>query len=123
MLRPVDRKAEAKAMPAEGLERLSDLQQRLYAQDRWAVLIVLQGMDASGKDSLIKHVTSGLNPQAVEVTAFKEPSRDELQHDFLWRVAARLPARGRVGIFNRSQRGGADLARPSGSARTAEPSR
>jgi PPK2 family polyphosphate:nucleotide phosphotransferase len=95
-------KAEAKAMLAEGLERLSDLQQRLYAQDRWAVLIVLQGMDASGKDSLIKHVTSGLNPQGVEVTAFKEPSRDELQHDFLWRVAARLPARGRIGIFNRS---------------------
>src|SRR5689334_19639218 len=95
-------KAEAKAMLAEGLERLSDLQQRLYAQDRWAVLIVLQGMDASGKDSLIKHVTSGLNPQGVEVTAFREPSKDELQHDFLWRVAARLPARGRIGIFNRS---------------------
>jgi PPK2 family polyphosphate:nucleotide phosphotransferase len=95
-------KTEAKAMLAEGLERLSDLQQRLYAQDRWAVLIVLQGMDASGKDSLIKHVTSGLNPQGVEVTAFKEPSKDELQHDFLWRVAARLPARGRIGIFNRS---------------------
>jgi PPK2 family polyphosphate:nucleotide phosphotransferase len=95
-------KAEAKAMLAEGLERLSDLQQRLYAQDRWAVLIVLQGMDACGKDSLIKHVMSGLNPQGVEVTSFKEPSKDELQHDFLWRVAARLPARGRIGIFNRS---------------------
>lgn len=95
-------KVEAKAMLAEGLERLSDLQQRLYAQDRWAVLIVLQGMDASGKDSLIKHVMSGLNPQGVEVTSFKEPSKDELQHDFLWRVTARLPARGRIGIFNRS---------------------
>jgi PPK2 family polyphosphate:nucleotide phosphotransferase len=95
-------KAEAKAMLAEGLERLSDLQQRLYAQDRWAVLIVLQGMDASGKDSLIKHVMSGLNPQGVEVTAFKEPSKDELQHDFLWRVTGRLPERGRIGIFNRS---------------------
>ncbi len=95
-------KAEARAMLAEGLERLSDLQQRLYAQDRWAVLIVLQGMDACGKDSLIKHVMSGLNPQGVEVTSFKEPSKDELQHDFLWRVAARLPARGRLGIFNRS---------------------
>jgi PPK2 family polyphosphate:nucleotide phosphotransferase len=95
-------KAEAKAMLAEGLERLTELQQRLYAQDRWAVLIVLQGMDASGKDSLIKHVTGGLNPQGVEVTSFKQPSNDELQHDFLWRVTARLPARGRIGIFNRS---------------------
>jgi PPK2 family polyphosphate:nucleotide phosphotransferase len=95
-------KAEAKTLLAEGLERLTDLQQRLYAQDRWAVLLVLQGMDASGKDSLIKHVMSGLNPQGVEVTSFKEPSRDELQHDFLWRIAARLPARGRIGIFNRS---------------------
>jgi PPK2 family polyphosphate:nucleotide phosphotransferase len=95
-------KAEAKAMLAGGLERLSDLQQRLYAQNRWAVLIVLQGMDASGKDSLIKHVMSGINPQGIEVTSFKEPSRDELQHDFLWRVTARLPARGRIGIFNRS---------------------
>ena len=95
-------KAEAKAMLAGGLERLSDLQQRLYAQNRWAVLIVLQGMDASGKDSLIKHVMSGINPQGIEVTSFKEPSKDELQHDFLWRVTARLPARGRIGIFNRS---------------------
>jgi PPK2 family polyphosphate:nucleotide phosphotransferase len=95
-------KTEAKTMLAEGLERLSELQQRLYAQDRWAVLIVLQGMDASGKDSLIKHVMSGLNPQGVEVTSFKEPSDDELQHDFLWRVTGRLPERGRIGIFNRS---------------------
>lgn len=95
-------KAEAKAMLAEGLERLGDLQQRLYAQDRSAVLIVLQGIDAAGKDSLIKHVMSGLNPQGVEVTSFKEPSKDELQHDFLWRVSTRLPARGRIGIFNRS---------------------
>ncbi|HWU25256.1 MAG TPA: polyphosphate kinase 2 family protein [Rhizomicrobium sp.] len=95
-------KAEAKTLLAQGLERLADLQQRLYAQDQWAVLVVLQGMDASGKDSLIKHVMSGVNPQGVEVTPFKEPSRDELQHNFLWRVTARLPARGRIGMFNRS---------------------
>ena len=74
----------------------------LYAQDRWAVLIVLQGMDAAGKDSVIKHVMSGVNPQGCEVHPFKAPSADELQHDFLWRAAVRLPGRGRIGIFNRS---------------------
>lgn len=95
-------KAEAKAMLAEGIERLTDLQQRLYAANRWSVLIVLQAMDAAGKDSLIKHVLSGLNPQGVEVYSFKQPSHEELAHDFLWRIAQRLPARGRIGIFNRS---------------------
>jgi PPK2 family polyphosphate:nucleotide phosphotransferase len=95
-------KAEAKAMLAEGVERLTDLQQRLYASDRWSVLIVLQAMDAAGKDSLIKHVMSGLNPQGVSVVSFKQPSQEELDHDFLWRVAQRLPERGRIGIFNRS---------------------
>lgn len=95
-------KAEAKAMLVEGLERLTALQQRLYADNRWAVLIVLQGMDAAGKDSLIKHVMSGVNPQGVEVTSFKQPSADELDHDFLWRITQRLPSRGRIGIFNRS---------------------
>ena len=95
-------KAEAKAMLAEGVERLAELQQRLYADNRWAVLIVLQGMDAAGKDSLIKHVMSGVNPQGVEVTPFKQPSADELDHSFLWRIARRLPSRGRIGIFNRS---------------------
>ena len=95
-------KAEAKAMLAEGVERLTELQQRLYADNRWAVLIVLQGMDAAGKDSLIKHVMSGVNPQGVEVTPFKQPSADELDHSFLWRIARRLPSRGRIGIFNRS---------------------
>jgi PPK2 family polyphosphate:nucleotide phosphotransferase len=95
-------KAEAKAMLAEGVERLTDLQQRLYASDRWAVLIVLQAMDAAGKDSLIKHVMSGLNPQGVSVVSFKQPSHEELDHNFLWRVAHRLPERGRIGIFNRS---------------------
>jgi PPK2 family polyphosphate:nucleotide phosphotransferase len=95
-------KAEAKAMLAEGVERLTDLQQQLYANDRWSVLIVLQAMDAAGKDSLIKHVMSGLNPQGVSVVSFKQPSQEELDHDFLWRVGQRLPERGRIGIFNRS---------------------
>ena len=95
-------KSEAKVMLSEGIERLSDLQERLYAGDRWSVLIVLQAMDAAGKDSLIKHVMSGLNPQGVEVHSFKQPSQEELQHDFLWRIGTRAPARGRIGIFNRS---------------------
>ena len=95
-------KSDAKALLAEGIERLSELQERLYASDRWSVLIVLQAMDAAGKDSLIKHVMSGLNPQGVEVHSFKQPSAEELDHDFLWRIAERLPTRGRIGIFNRS---------------------
>ena len=95
-------KAEAKVMLAEGIDRLSDLQQRLYASDRWSVLIVLQAMDAAGKDSLIKHVMTGLNPQGVEVHSFKQPSAEELAHDFLWRIGVRAPGRGRIGIFNRS---------------------
>ena len=97
----VDKK-EAKAMLAEGIERLAELQERLYANDRWSVLIVLQAMDAAGKDSIIKHVMSGINPQGCEVHSFKQPSAEELQHDFLWRVAQRLPTNGRIGIFNRS---------------------
>src|SRR5471032_1596399 len=95
-------KKEAKAMLAEGIERLAELQERLYANDRWSVLIVLQAMDAAGKDSIIKHVMSGINPQGCEVHSFKPPSEEELQHDFLWRVSQRLPASGRIGIFNRS---------------------
>jgi len=95
-------KKEAKAMLAEGIERLSELQERLYANDRWSVLIVLQAMDAAGKDGIIKHVMSGINPQGCEVHSFKQPSAEELQHDFLWRVAQRLPTSGRIGIFNRS---------------------
>jgi PPK2 family polyphosphate:nucleotide phosphotransferase len=95
-------KNEAKTMLAEGIERLAALQERLYADDRWSVLIVLQAMDAAGKDSIIKHVMSGINPQGCEVHSFKEPSREELQHNFLWRVAQRLPSNGRIGIFNRS---------------------
>ena len=95
-------KSEAKAMLADGLEQLVELQERLYADDRWSVLIVLQAMDAAGKDSVIKHVMSGLNPQGVEVHSFKQPSVEELNHNFLWRAAQRLPERGRIGIFNRS---------------------
>jgi len=95
-------KRGAKKMLAEGIERLSDLQERLYANDRWSVLVVFQGMDAAGKDSVIKHVLSGINPQGVDVHSFKQPSEEELAHDFLWRVGTRLPARGRIGIFNRS---------------------
>ena len=95
-------KGEAKTMLAEGIEQLADLQQRLYASDSWSVLIILQAMDAAGKDSVIKHVMSGLNPQGVEVHPFKQPSVEELDHNFLWRAARHLPERGRIGIFNRS---------------------
>ena len=95
-------KSEAKAMLAEGIEQLTELQERLYASDSWSVLIILQAMDAAGKDSVIKHVMAGLNPQGVEVHPFKQPSAEELDHNFLWRAARRLPERGRIGIFNRS---------------------
>jgi PPK2 family polyphosphate:nucleotide phosphotransferase len=95
-------KAEAKAMLAEGIVRLSALQEKLYAQNRWSVLIVFQAMDAAGKDGAIKHVMSGVNPQGCQVHSFKQPSAEELDHDFLWRIAKALPERGRIGIFNRS---------------------
>lgn len=95
-------KSDAKAMLAEGIEQLSELQERLYASDSWSVLIILQAMDAAGKDSVIKHVMAGLNPQGVEVHPFKQPSVEELDHNFLWRAARHLPERGRIGIFNRS---------------------
>ena len=95
-------KSEAKALLAKGIERLSDLQGKLYADGRWSVLIVVQAMDAAGKDSLIEHVMSGVNPQGVDVRSFKQPSAEELKHDFLWRIVQGLPAQGRIGIFNRS---------------------
>jgi len=95
-------KGEAKDMLERDIQRLNGLQERLYAEARWAVLIVLQAMDAAGKDSAIEHVMSGLNPQGCEVTSFKAPSSLELRHDYLWRAALRLPERGRIGIFNRS---------------------
>jgi PPK2 family polyphosphate:nucleotide phosphotransferase len=95
-------KSDAKELLEDGVKQLSDLQQKLYADDRWSVLIVLQAMDAAGKDGVIKHVMTGLNPQGVEVHPFKVPSAEELDHDFLWRAGKRLPERGRIGIFNRS---------------------
>src|SRR3954470_21922876 len=95
-------KKEARALLQEGVERLAELQAKLYAQDRWAVLLIFQAMDAAGKDSAIKHVMSGVNPQGVQVFSFKQPSAEVLDHDFLWRSARRLPERGRIGIFNRS---------------------
>ena len=95
-------KHDAENILAEDVARLSELQERLYAEDRWALLIVLQGMDAGGKDSIVSHVMSGVNPQGCEVHSFKQPSAEELSHDFLWRAGMRLPARGRIGIFNRS---------------------
>ena len=95
-------KKDAKELLAEGVKRLSDLQERLYAQDRWAVLLIFQAMDAAGKDSVIEHVMKGVNPQGCEVHSFKQPSQEELDHDFMWRWARRLPQRGRIGIFNRS---------------------
>ena len=95
-------KDNVKAMLSEGLARLTERQEVLYAQGQWAVLAVLQGMDAAGKDSVIKHVMSGVNPQGCEVHAFKAPSEEELEYDFLRRAALRLPRRGRIGIFNRS---------------------
>jgi PPK2 family polyphosphate:nucleotide phosphotransferase len=93
---------QAGALLADGVRLLADYQDRLAAQDTYGVLLVLQGLDASGKDSTIKHVMSGVNPQAVEVRAFKQPSAEELNHDFLWRYQRALPGRGRIGIFNRS---------------------
>jgi PPK2 family polyphosphate:nucleotide phosphotransferase len=95
-------KQEAGELIRRNLERLSRAQELLFASDRYALLIVLQGMDASGKDGLVKHVMSGLNPQGCQVKSFKRPSDEELEHDFLWRYANALPPRGRIGIFNRS---------------------
>jgi PPK2 family polyphosphate:nucleotide phosphotransferase len=93
---------QAAGLLADGVDLLAEYQDRLAAQDTHGVLLVLQGLDASGKDSTIKHVMSGVNPQAVEVRAFKQPSAEELDHDFLWRYQRALPGRGRIGIFNRS---------------------
>jgi len=95
-------KPRAKAALQDGIESLADLQSKLYAQDRWAVLLVFQAMDAAGKDSAIKHVMSGVNPQGCQVFSFKAPSAEELDHDYLWRCSRALPERGRIGIFNRS---------------------
>jgi PPK2 family polyphosphate:nucleotide phosphotransferase len=95
-------KEEAKEALQTGVEALTELQDMLYAQDSWALLLIFQAMDAAGKDGAIKHVMSGVNPQGCQVAAFKAPSTEELDHDFLWRCQRHLPERGRIGIFNRS---------------------
>jgi PPK2 family polyphosphate:nucleotide phosphotransferase len=95
-------RSQAASLLTDGVELLADYQDRLAAQDTFGVLLVLQGIDAAGKDGTIKHVMSGVNPQAVEVHAFKQPSAEELNHDFLWRCQRALPGRGMIGIFNRS---------------------
>ena len=96
---PKDRAAE---LLQETVARLAELQTRLYAENRWGVLLIFQAMDAGGKDGVIKHVLSGVDPQGCEVSSFKAPSAEELDHDFLWRTTRRLPERGRIGVFNRS---------------------
>jgi len=98
----LDSKEKAEKLLAKGVERLAELQDKLYAQDKWAVLLIFQAMDAAGKDGAIKHVMSGINPQGCQVYSFKSPTSEELDHDFLWRTAKSLPERGRIGIFNRS---------------------
>jgi PPK2 family polyphosphate:nucleotide phosphotransferase len=95
-------KPRAREALEAGVAALDELQEMLYAQDRWAVLIILQAMDAAGKDGVIEHVMSGVNPQGCQVHSFRAPSEEELDHDYLWRCAKRLPERGRIGIFNRS---------------------
>jgi PPK2 family polyphosphate:nucleotide phosphotransferase len=100
-LDPAD-KDRARQVLAEGVDLMAQLQDKLYAQDRWAVLLIFQAMDAAGKDGTIKHVMSGVNPQGCQVTSFKGPSPEDLDHDYLWRCMKELPERGRIGIFNRS---------------------
>jgi PPK2 family polyphosphate:nucleotide phosphotransferase len=95
-------KDHAETLLDESIARMAALQERLYAQDRWAVLLIFQALDAAGKDGIIKNVMSGLNPQGCEVHSFKTPSAEELDHDFLWRTTRALPRRGHIGIFNRS---------------------
>lgn len=95
-------KSEAADLLALGSEWLAMEQDKLYAQDRWSLLLIFQAMDAAGKDGTIKHVMSRVNPQGCEVSSFKQPSTEELSHDFLWRYSTKVPARGRIGIFNRS---------------------
>jgi PPK2 family polyphosphate:nucleotide phosphotransferase len=95
-------KTKAEELLARHIAATADLQEKLYAQDQWALLLIFQAMDAAGKDGVIKHVMSGVNPQGCEVHSFKQPSSEELNHDFLWRTTKLLPERGHIGIFNRS---------------------
>jgi PPK2 family polyphosphate:nucleotide phosphotransferase len=97
-----DSKAEYQLLLSDHIRKLRELQNLLYADDRYALLLIIQAMDAAGKDGVIKHVMSGVNPQGCQVFSFKQPSAEELDHDFLWRTNIRLPERGRIGIFNRS---------------------
>ncbi|PKK39623.1 UDP-galactose-lipid carrier transferase [Clostridiaceae bacterium JG1575] len=99
---PFESREAAQAEMQKNLEELQELQAKLYAQNRWSLLLVIQAMDAAGKDGLIKHVMSGVNPQGCQVASFKQPSLEERDHDYLWRIAKRLPERGNIGIFNRS---------------------
>ena len=120
-------KKQYQELLGEHVEELSSLQQLHYASNRYALLLIFQGMDAAGKDGAIRHVMSGVNPQGCEVFSFKQPSAEELEHDFLWRTTCRLPERGRIGIFNRSyyeevlDRSGAsgDSPQPGASGRVA----
>jgi PPK2 family polyphosphate:nucleotide phosphotransferase len=98
----VKSKKHAEKLLAEGSASVSDMQELLYAQDRWSLLLIFQGMDAAGKDGAIKHVMSGINPQGCDVFSFKSPTNEELDHDFLWRCHKVVPERGKIGIFNRS---------------------
>ena len=98
----LDSKEESKDLLEKNIEKMSELQEKLYAQDKYSLLIIFQAMDAAGKDSAIKHVMSGLNPQGTQVFSFKQPSTEELNHDYMWRTSKSLPERGRIGIFNRS---------------------
>jgi len=95
-------KEHAAELLEKGIAHMAELQDKLYAQDRWGILLVFQAMDAAGKDGVIKHVMSGINPQGCQVYSFKAPSTEELNHDYLWRAMQRMPERGRIGIFNRS---------------------
>ncbi|ALA18840.1 MULTISPECIES: polyphosphate kinase 2 family protein [unclassified Chelatococcus] len=95
-------KAVAKEKLDEGISHMREMQEKLFAQNEWSILLIFQAMDAAGKDGAIKHVMSGINPQGCQVHPFKAPSEEELDHDFLWRTTCRLPERGRIGIFNRS---------------------
>jgi PPK2 family polyphosphate:nucleotide phosphotransferase len=99
---PKEFKDESEQLLQRSTELLADLQDKLYAQDRWALLLIFQAMDAAGKDGTIKHVMSGVNPQGCEVFSFKSPSEEELAHGYLWRTSKRIPPRGKIGIFNRS---------------------
>jgi len=98
----VKSKEDAEKLLAEGIAKLAELQDKLYASDHWALLLIFQAMDAAGKDGAIKHVMSGINPQGCQVYSFKAPSSEELDHDYLWRTMKCVPERGRIGIFNRS---------------------